>query len=803
MAQRSRSAAPARRMCARSEISRRWASLVVLGVLAGAAGGLSVAAVAGARRTNTVYSRWRAATAAPDAIVFGTQVGASDVDYSRVERLPEVAAAGKFELAGITVTHIDGVGNIAPGQLGTLAPGDTQLFRTVAQPLLRHGRLPNPHRDDEIVVNNAAAKRWHLHVDQHADIAGARNLDSFYGAPPQVAVRRRVTIVGIGNSAMDTIFGPNDPGFFPSGAFIVQHADVIEHAPNLVVRLKPGTDVDAFHRRAVRLLRDPHVPAAQLLNAPVRDLAEDGKRVTHATDLEQNGLLLFALAVALAGLVLIGQAVARAVYAISESNTALRALGLTRLDCTLALMMPMVVTAVAAAITTIVVAIAASPDFPVGLGRQFEPDLGFHADWTVLLIGVGAAALLVGLCALLAAWRATFGVRHATRQSNGIASRLSRGSALPIAFGAGLALDAGRGERSLPVRPAMTSAVAGALSIIAALGLVHGIDDALAKPSRAGQVWDLVVYPDSLKQFRSMPHDLAALPEVGSVAYMRHANADVNGAGLPIWDIERVRGPLTFVVLSGRAPRAGETLIGPSTARALHLHVGSVVHAGDGAHRVTLRVSGKGLLPESPHSSFDQGLWVRPDTMRRMYGPPGADGVDEAFVVKARSGTSHAALQRAMTRHGFTDVETATQPQDVLFLKNVRTLPIALAVFLIALSIAALGHALVTAVRRRRHDLAILKAIGFRPRQSALSIASLATTVGIVGLVLGIPLGIACGRLVWHWVAARTPLVYVAPFAAAAVVVLVPSVLLVANALAAWPARRAARLRPAEVLRTE
>ena len=48
---------PAVRMWARSELGRRWKALVALGVIAGIAGGLALAAVDGARRTSTAYAR--------------------------------------------------------------------------------------------------------------------------------------------------------------------------------------------------------------------------------------------------------------------------------------------------------------------------------------------------------------------------------------------------------------------------------------------------------------------------------------------------------------------------------------------------------------------------------------------------------------------------------------------------------------------------------------------------------------------------------------------------------------------------
>jgi ABC-type lipoprotein release transport system permease subunit len=139
----------------------------------------------------------------------------------------------------------------------------------------------------------------------------------------------------------------------------------------------------------------------------------------------------------------------------------------------------------------------------------------------------------------------------------------------------------------------------------------------------------------------------------------------------------------------------------------------------------------------------------------------------------------------------------------VLLLQNVRNLPRALAAFLALLGIAALGHALVTTVRRRRHDLAVLRAMGLRPRQSAACIFWQAMTVAVVALAIGIPLGIIIGRVSWRWVANSTPLLYVPPLAALAILIAIPAAIALANVLAAYPARRAAGVRPAEVLRTE
>ena len=65
----------------RDEVARRWRTLIALGVLAGLAGWLALAAVAGPRRTSTAYERFREATGRSDAVVFGTLIGVLDADY--------------------------------------------------------------------------------------------------------------------------------------------------------------------------------------------------------------------------------------------------------------------------------------------------------------------------------------------------------------------------------------------------------------------------------------------------------------------------------------------------------------------------------------------------------------------------------------------------------------------------------------------------------------------------------------------------------------------------------------------------
>lgn len=809
------SGAGAARFWARAEVRSRGVALVVLGLLAAFAGGVALAAVAGARRESTVFDRYRVATGAPDAIVFGTQTGQVGSDYRGIERLKDVTASGQFALAPIGLETPSRAKACA--EIGTLAPADPGLYRTVARPLLKSGRLPDPARDDEVVVNRAAAAACGLRVGSKVSIISANSILAFWGqAPMRGGPTVAATVVGVGDSEMDLLFGgPDAPSFTPSSGFLAQHgvllhsedemmtpnaAGKVPYDTNLVVRLRPGADRDAFVVASARVL---HLDIANPARVPVRNVVADNKRVQHSTELEGTGLLVFAAAVALAGLLFVGQAIARMVYAMGESARTLAALGLTRSDLAIGLTLPLVLTAGIGGVGSVGVATLLSQQFPLGLGAIFEPDPGIHFDTAVLLPGALIVALAVLAIAVLAAIRVGR-ARVRRRAESPIVGWLRRTLPLPMGIGAGLALDRGRGKDSLPARPAIVAAIAGVVGVVGCFGLVAGIDDAIAHPQRAGQTWSADFSPDSAEQYPTIVSTLEKDRDVHAVASVYRIPLVVDGVGLPVYSLDREKGTISFALLEGHAPRSDhEAVIGPESSAALNRGIGDTVRVGEKA--APLKIVGVGLLPQTPHSSFDQGLWTTTRALETAAGSAAAGGEAglATAIVRYRSGVNADAKTEQLMKKLPVEGETAAQPQDVVLLTSVRSLPRTLAFVLAFLALAALGHALVTAVRRRRRDLAVLRSLGFTRRQSGACVVFQATTVGIIALVIGIPLGIYVGVAAWNWVASSTPLVFIPPVALPTVAIVVPATLVAAVALAAWPARRAGRIRPAAVFRTE
>ena len=142
------------------------------------------------------------------------------------------------------------------------------------------------------------------------------------------------------------------------------------------------------------------------------------------------------------------------------------------------------------------------------------------------------------------------------------------------------------------------------------------------------------------------------------------------------------------------------------------------------------------------------------------------------------------------------------RPAEIVNYRSMGTMPAILAGGLAAGAVLGLGLTLVASVRRRRRDFALLKTLGFTRRQLAAAVAWQSTVIAVVGLVIGMPVGIAAGRWLWLAFARSCPPSPTRSFPPARSPGRRPALVL-ANLVAALPGRAAARTPAAMVLRAE
>ena len=798
-----------------ADVRRRWRSLVVLGLLAGVTAALAMAAFAGARRTDTALARLDKVTNAPDAIIFASQVHDFHPNWGRLAARPEVAQLAIWDLFFCNIYGQEGGVLFASGGDGWLS--------SIDKPVVLKGRMFNPKSDDEVVVTDELAAVEGIHVGAVVPVrAYALDQPLATGTPHGPMMKLRV--VGIVRTSEELLFVPS---VLVSPGVVAKYGHEAVFDPNAVVRLKGGAAGMGALRHDVNSLVAPGVP--------VLDLHDTSRRVTTSLAVESFALYMIALALVLAGGLLVAQVLSRSSASIGDDVAALRAMGMTRPQIASASILSTALAVLVALVVGLARAVALSPLFPLGMGRSVDPDVGTHADWTAL--GAGAAltvgALVVGatLLALAASARES---GHAPAKSSAIASWLGRVGPVPVGLGARMALERGPGARSMPVRPALVGAVVGVLGVVGALTINAGIVHALSNPELAGVTWGASVTPP--------PADVAStsvssglLSEVGraapgaAVAVVRRDLVDVNGIGVPTFAVQASGGTgpaVALAMVSGRPPTArNQAAIGPATAASLGAHIGAWVTID---HRLKVRLVGEALFPTDVHSEFDEGLWLTKAEFDAVVPAPLPSLADELVVVRFPSAHNEEGLALAVAEADITgspvysgpigrlavnlggprsalgsSVTPVAFPPELTNLRDLSQLPIALGVFLAVLGFVALSYVLVITGRSRRAEFAVYKALGLDERMSRHIVYFQASVIAIVGLAIGVPLGVIAGRWGWSAVTTRVPLVDVPPLSALVVGFAIPIVLIASNVIAAYPARRVARDKPAEALRSE
>ena len=181
------------------------------------------------------------------------------------------------------------------------------------------------------------------------------------------------------------------------------------------------------------------------------------------------------------------------------------------------------------------------------------------------------------------------------------------------------------------------------------------------------------------------------------------------------------------------------------------------------------------------------------------------------FLVRYRPGTDEASAAATLTAlatragcpPGACLVTSDQRPGDIRDYASVQDTPLVLGALLVVLAVGTLAHVLLTGVRRRRRDLAVLKTLGLSRGQLLGLVAWQAGAFGCMALLVGLPLGVLAGRLAWTAFAGAAGIAPSPDIPLLLIFLTIPAMLLISVLIAIWPGWRAARLRPASVLWTE
>jgi hypothetical protein len=804
----------------------RWRGWALIAVLVAVGGGMVLASAAGARRTSSAYPRFLHASKAAEVLVGpgGTGLGGY---YRALAKLP-----GAAEVAPGVGLNVQLPGT-SPPAVAVEAPADGRLWRQAEIPKILAGRLPPLDRPGEVAVDQNGAALLQLHVGSTLMMTAAGNTGppGAAGSPPGQERRLIERVVGIvvTPQSVDPVTDIDKiPLVLATPALWHRLGPAYEAYDAAYVRLRPGATAAGFGRLAQGLARRFPATQGQIY---VDDASTQTAAVQQAIHPEAVSLALFALILAVTTLLTVGQAAVRQLAASSVDTPALAALGMTRAQLMAAGLTCLGLAAAVGVVGAAGLAIAASPLMPVGTARLAETDPGVSADWTVL--GAGALALVVLLVAG-AAWPAWHfasvrlpgggedGTQPRTRSQLGT-WLTHTGAPVTAALGARFALDRGGGRAVVPVRGALAGTALSVLAVTAAFTFGASLLQLVHSPVRYGQRWDAAID----LQFSAIKEAQAGRligrdPGVSGWSLGDHGIIGINGAVVPAIGVTQGQGPLLSpTLLQGHPPRtAHELVLGTSILRRLGLRVGEPVTVTIGGLRFRDRIVGRAVFPnfgEGGYAPTDLGNGAETTTsvLQRSVlpgGPPTGSPEYEFMLLRLRPGHRGAAgvarVQRSMATfcrsiQQSTCVVTDQRPNGVTNYARIDGIPEALALLLALLGVAVLGQLMVVSGWRRRRDFVTLKAIGLVRGQVRAIIAWQVTTLTGLALLAGLPLGVAVGRWAWALFSGGLGVPPGALVPVPFVLLMVPAAILAGNAVAWWPARAAARLSPARVLRVE
>jgi ABC-type antimicrobial peptide transport system permease subunit len=811
-------------MRARNELRSRWRALLSLALIAGLGGGAAIASLAGARRTVSVYPRFRTATHAFDDLisVFGNS-NPSDAEQtailSSVKSLPGIIDSSITDAYSGEIIGPSGVAQAFPDVFIVGGP-DGKLGSTLDAMKLESGRYADSGRTDEVTVSSIEAQKL-----------GARVGSTLSLRFPSVAYTLHVVGIGIVGGSVDPTAAAYTPVVIVTPAFYAQNdAPGQRQGPTLAVRVRGGLagvselekELAASTETRIRAAKTPeekHAAESDSISSTIT-AAPQNESVRRTALFEGVGLAIFGGLALLTVLAIFGQLLARQIFLEADEQDALRALGMSRIQLFALSFLRVGLVSVGACVVSIVIAIVASPLFPIGFMHRLEVSPGVRVDAFAIAVGAVSILALILLAGLIPAVRAS-----ATRTGKGDSSIGTNRTANALAAaptavaGVRMALEPGHGSSAVPVRTTIFGTVLALTALIAALTFGAGLRHLVSTPSLSGWNFDAIL-PGTNGQpgpdpFPKVEQELRSSPVVQSFTLGTFPNFEAKG--ILMTGFAFAPGPFGPSIAAGRQPSGtGEIAFSIKTLRALHTSIGKTIQVTvvdpntnqPATKPVPLRIVGGVVTPQFFFTQYSANYSaVVSQEFVDSFHIPGVRPGGDTFYVRFRPGVSvDSALEKIRGELpqsvGSFILKRATS-SDLANLDHIAGLPNVLAALLGLVAAGTLVHTLISSVRRRRRDLAVLRALGFVRRQVGMTVAWQATTIALISLAIGLPVGAIAGRLAWRFFVNQLGYVPVSILPVLGIVLAVPASIILANMIAGIPARAASRTQPAVVLRAE
>ncbi len=825
--------------CWRSALRGSWRQATALALIAGLLGGVALGAVAGARRTAAAYSRYLTSINASDVFVNipGQLPGmAFTRPVTLISSLPGVVShAAYIGLNGFPVVH----GQVDDSFLDNSVSGslDGEYFSQDRVTVLA-GQLPPENSTTAVMLTPGIAKRFGTSVGgtvsyqfSPVDAQGQPSGPSFTRSYRVAAiVEIPPALVDESEIAEGSVLPPGATRQLASAYYFawvgLRLARGAAGLPDLQRQLSAlGADIQRLEQQSWG--KNAVAPALTISRTDVIH-----EQVQQAIMPEAVALSVFGAIAALALLVLVGLGLTQMISRSAPDIAVLRALGATRGQAALTAALPGVIPVLGGVALAVAVAVAVSPLAPVGPVRRYDPDRGIGADGLVL--GAGAAAL--GRDPARAAGRAGPAVGPAAPAADAGAgssavARAAAAAGLPVTAVVGTrnTLEPGSGVRAVPVRSALLGSVAAVAAVVTAVVFNASLAGLTSHPARYGWNWDLVIQAEAgFGSFTPgvMNKLLKNEPAVTAWSEFSFAQLPVDGQVIPALGLQPQLGSVQPPTTSGHALSGpGQIELGSVVLRQLGKKVGDRVRIGVPGYQQTVVIAGTVTLPSfgvgsADHPSLGRGAMTAIGTLQAAMGQNGDQPsasealpvLPSAVAIDLAPGTT--AAQRAALVAKITSANPDGTPGGSYELTHARASavvnaeqmggqPLALAAGMAAAALLSLALTVLSLVRRRGRELALLKVLGMTRGQIRAVIAWQTTLTLLIAVLVGGLLGILGGRLAWHGFAGSLGIVPVVEVPVAALVLVLAGLVLAGNLLAALPAAVAARTRPAVSLRAE